>query len=314
VKRSSLRDNLASVKRVIWKPDSVLSVRVKPSLFTVAQMRSGSYLQFFDMRNDNGVWDGVDLNQVAPLFCIGVAMTRLRKLFVDVLSANQVKPNRRAMPLQVINFGYGCGGENKADLVELTHDLPLERDNFSTIGAKIIKAGLTIEQDLQIIYSHELAGMVGDPEKLCNRLATYFETGVNWDPAKGFVFKGITPPPPSSAPTFPQNRRHLPESEPPPQPPSSPRRRSRIEGHAPLRRKLRVLFAELEAELESLPKQCTETQKLVPFQRCLEAVNRFADEIQTVERESILEAIYRLGETVGLNPDSQFAERWRGDW
>lgn len=38
--------------------------------------------------------------------------------------------------------------------------------------------------------------MIGAPEKLRTRLLRYFETGVNWDDSKSFLFKGIPLPPP----------------------------------------------------------------------------------------------------------------------
>ena len=62
--------------------------------------------------------------------------------------------------------------------------------------ARIIKAGVTIDDDLDLIYAFELAGMLGDPEKLRRRLVRFFDSGVNWDEAKPFLFKDIAPPPP----------------------------------------------------------------------------------------------------------------------
>jgi hypothetical protein len=67
-----------------------------------------------------------------------------------------------------------------------------------TTTAATFKDGLTIEDDLDVIYTHEYVGMVGDPEKLRTRLVRWFDAGVNWDDSKAFIFKGIQPPPPSS--------------------------------------------------------------------------------------------------------------------
>ena len=43
-------------------------------------------------------------------------------------------------------------------------------------------------------------------------------------------------------------------------------------------------------------------------------INDFEQGIETVERESIFENIYALGEIMGLDPATEYAEEWRGDW
>ena len=179
------------MKRLTWKDDTVLSVQLRPDLFTLAQMRVASLMQFFDIRSDDGAWADVDLSTVTPLFCIKVAENRLKPLFVDVVPVDAVEPNRRSVPTRMIDYRFGGGGDHEADLVELT-------DSYSNIGADVIKEGLTIDDDLDVIYAHEYVGMFGDPEKLRTRLVRWFDAGVNWDDSKAFVFKGIEPPPPRS--------------------------------------------------------------------------------------------------------------------
>lgn len=39
------------MKRLVWAVDGALSVRLRDDLFTVAQMRESSFLQFFDIRS-----------------------------------------------------------------------------------------------------------------------------------------------------------------------------------------------------------------------------------------------------------------------
>jgi hypothetical protein len=177
------------LKKLTWKEDTVLSVGLRPDLFTLAQMRAGSLMQFFDIKSQDGAWEDIDLSVVRPLFCIKVAENRLKPLFVEIVPAGRVNPNRRPIPTKMIDYRFGNDGNHEADLIELT-------DDYSNIGAKVIKAGLKIEKDLDVIYGHEYVGMVGDPEKLRKRLVRYFDTGVNWDDSKAFIFKGIQPPPP----------------------------------------------------------------------------------------------------------------------
>jgi hypothetical protein len=47
--------------------------------------------------------------------------------------------------------------------------------------------------------------------------------------------------------------------------------------------------------------------------RWVENVNRYGDDIQTVDREALLAAIHDIGALTGLDRESRFAERWRGD-
>ncbi|CAN7709485.1 hypothetical protein LJR290_005916 [Variovorax sp. LjRoot290] len=180
------------LKRLSWQEDLVLSVKLADDLFTLAQMRVGSCMQFYDIRSADGQWLGVDLSRVPSLFCAKVAENRLKPLFVEKVDASRVQPDRRPMPTQMIDYQLSGDGDPRADLIELD-----AKHRYSSVGARIIKSGLTIEQDLNVIRTHELVGMLGDPEKLRKRLLRYFETGVNWDDAKAFIFKGISPPPPA---------------------------------------------------------------------------------------------------------------------
>jgi hypothetical protein len=63
-----------------------------------------------------------------------------------------------------------------------------------------------------------------------------------------------------------------------------------------------------------LPEECEEKELSVLFHDALMAINEMADEIETEERETILGAIYAIGQIVGLDPSTQYAEAWRGDW
>lgn len=77
-----------------------------------------------------------------------------------------------------------------AKLVEMT-------DDFDIIGAKQLTGRLSIENDLDTIYRYELGGSEGSSDKIAKRLIRYFETGVNWDNSKEFLFKNVPKPPPN---------------------------------------------------------------------------------------------------------------------
>ena len=87
-----------------------------------------------------------------------------------------------------------------------------------------------------------------------------------------------------------------------------------VEGHPSVLEQVRPIVSELLEKLKALPDGSSEQQRLQAFEDALKKINAFENDIETVERETILGAIYHIGSIVGLDPDSQFADRWRGDW
>lgn len=173
------------LKKITWQEGKVLSLKLKDDLYTLVQMRKNYYLQFFDLTSAQNTWSDVDLRTVDTLFFIFTSTKALKGLAVSELSSDDVsldeRPPERRMLRAIIGGNYG------ADLIELT-------DTFETIDATTLKSNLTLANDLDTIYKYELSGMIGDPEKLRNRLINYFDNGINWDKSKEFLFKGIFPP------------------------------------------------------------------------------------------------------------------------
>jgi hypothetical protein len=86
------------------------------------------------------------------------------------------------------------------------------------------------------------------------------------------------------------------------------------EGHAAVLNKVKPIFSELITGLVSLPEGASVESRLDLFRKFIEEVNELENEIETVEREAILHSVYQIGSIVGLDPDTGFAEEWRGDW
>jgi hypothetical protein len=86
------------------------------------------------------------------------------------------------------------------------------------------------------------------------------------------------------------------------------------EGDPDLLKKLYPAFERLIDSLEKLGTNATVEQRRAAFAEAFAYINRYEDEIETVEREAILEAIYEIGEIVGFDRETEFAEEWRGDW
>jgi hypothetical protein len=86
------------------------------------------------------------------------------------------------------------------------------------------------------------------------------------------------------------------------------------DGHEDVLSAIRPAFDKLIADLIDLPDDADLEHRLALFQTCLEAVNQHEVDIETIERETILGTIYSIGDIVGLDEKTQYAERWRGDW
>ncbi|SET90200.1 hypothetical protein [Pseudomonas graminis] len=87
-----------------------------------------------------------------------------------------------------------------------------------------------------------------------------------------------------------------------------------LEGEKQFLEKVKPFLQELIVDLSNLPASVNGLSLLPLFKRCLLKINDYEEEIETVERDSLLDVIYRLGELVGLSRESEFAEEWRGDW
>lgn len=177
------------LKRIPWKQDAVLSFQLADDLFTLAQMRINCLMEFFDVFRSTPDWAGTDLNQAPIIFCAYAAENRFKSMINEILPAGVVIPNARPVRRRMLSAIIEADGKYGANLVELD-------DSFSSVDARLIQADLDPVKDAQIIYQHELAGMIGSPEKLRKRLTRYAQTGVNWDDSKSFLFPGISLPPP----------------------------------------------------------------------------------------------------------------------
>lgn len=92
------------------------------------------------------------------------------------------------------------------------------------------------------------------------------------------------------------------------------RQLDRLEGSEELLVLVRPVMFELVSNLINLPRSSLAEGALPMFKNCIVELNKFEGYIETVERESLLNVIYLLGELVGLPRGSEFAEEWRGDW
>ena len=178
------------LKRVTWKLDGVLSVKLRDNLYTLAQMRENSLMQFFDIRSSDGQWHDLDLSAVEPLFCIYVAEARMKPILDAVVKESMVKPNLRAIPRRMLSSRPLVDSKYKStvNLVELD-------DSYQILNAKLLKSNLVPSTDSADLQRYELAGMWGSPEQLATRLIRYFDSGVDWNDTKSYIFGDDLRPP-----------------------------------------------------------------------------------------------------------------------
>lgn len=87
-----------------------------------------------------------------------------------------------------------------------------------------------------------------------------------------------------------------------------------LEGDEEYLSELRPIINELVVGLIGVPRSQYGRSVLPLFRRCVLSINALGLSIETVERDSLLDVLYRLGEIVGLSRKSLYLEEWRGDW
>jgi hypothetical protein len=200
----------------------------------------------------------------------------------------------------MLSFRWVSDGNYTADLIELT-------DRYSNIGATVLKSDLCPDQDLAIIEGHEFCGLHGDTVKLQQRLRLFYHTGINWDEAKKFTFPTLKTPQalllfrkesPAATTSEPELKTGL----------------ELLEGDEEVLANIYPVVCALYDEVLNLQGRDAADRALPLFENAMLQINQFEDQIETVERESLMEVLYQLGESVGLSRDTEFLEQWRGDW
>ncbi|MEW6760548.1 MAG: hypothetical protein AB1437_06965 [Pseudomonadota bacterium] len=177
------------LKNVEWKENGVYSLKLRDDLYTVVQMRKNYIMQFFDYRSETDDWPDLNLNRCPTLFFRFVAPKGLKGIFSRRISFGEVVVSDEPIQRKMLTMDLVDAPNYGAKLIELPED-------YNSINAKVLTGRLTVGSDLDAIYRYELDGSEGSSDKLLRRLKRYFETGINWDDSKNFLFKGVPQPPP----------------------------------------------------------------------------------------------------------------------
>jgi hypothetical protein len=170
------------IKRTHWTDGGVISIKLTENLYTLAQMQKNNLMQFYDIHQETSEWNNVDLTQVSRLFCIYVVDTRIKSLFDQYLDTPTVLSDMRPIEKKMLSFTMDPGPVYGMEFIELS-------DAYSSCPEhRVIKKNLDPIVDRDIIIQYELCGMIGSPKKLSDRLICWFDTWINWDPAKSVIF------------------------------------------------------------------------------------------------------------------------------
>jgi hypothetical protein len=172
-----------TTKRIVWKENVLVSLRVRRDLYTIGQMLHRPYMRFFRIRSQDGRWTAVDLNEVGVLFTVSIGAVVVQELVDRKLEGPSVVPNRLPFEKYWIkpNLSFGTGAAFKGGrLIELAPGVGSAR-------APVVKPDLTLAADRERIDAHELTNMWGARD-LVERLSTFFDTGDDRDPMKAALF------------------------------------------------------------------------------------------------------------------------------
>ncbi|WP_122564015.1 hypothetical protein [Pseudomonas viridiflava] len=175
------------LKSIKWVEGRVLVVKVDESLCTLAQMRKNGLMEFFNEFRSEDNWSGADLNKSEILFCIFVAEKQLKSIFLRILDDQEIVKNDRPIINRMLSFEWVSDGVYTANLIELS-------SACSSLGGQVIKHNLSDKKDIEFIMSHEFCGVVGEPKKITDRLRFFYNSGVNWDEQKKFIYPSIDRP------------------------------------------------------------------------------------------------------------------------
>ena len=167
-------------KRVVWKDDAVIVLKLNDELFTVGQMLNDPYVMFFSLWKTSDDFVALNLNETDELFTIPVArdflqLRMVRKITKDVISRTPVELSRLWIRPRDWNQGeYVWKG---GDLVRIEPDVgDLGMDN------PIVKPDIA-PNDADTLDRYELTNIWTDAY-LVPRLSLCHKYNRNIDPPK----------------------------------------------------------------------------------------------------------------------------------
>ena len=167
----------------------VFSIHLEGVGFSLAQMRNNYKMEFFNILRKEDYWEDVDMNKLEVSFDIIVASQRLVKLFHRNVTGEVVK-NLRAPLLIGLSLSSNMRDSGLYFLNLVKYKLPYYPEE-----EEIIIGDLDPIKHKDILYSYDYIGMVGQVNKIKERLLIFFVNGINIDPAVITLYPEVGLPP-----------------------------------------------------------------------------------------------------------------------
>ncbi|WP_064792212.1 hypothetical protein [Shewanella woodyi] len=179
-----------TIKKKDLKEGKVFSIQVGHFGYVLAQLRDNCRMDVFDNLRNEDEWKEENLNEAKIMFTIVVAEHRLLKLFdSDVTSV--VTPNTRKRELIALTMSSSIRKSTNLPALSLVKHTEV----YDPSNIEMLIESLEPEFHKDILYSYEYIGMVGQPEKIRDRVVTYFSSRINWDKQKSVFYPELSLPP-----------------------------------------------------------------------------------------------------------------------
>lgn len=175
-----------AMKRVVWKEDDLVLLKLDEDLYTVGQMLKSPYMVFFHLKSGDGRFADIDLNGVPELFIVPVANNFLQQRGVEKIKRGVIPKRDVEIPGLWIYPKMWPRGDyvwKGGDLVRIDPEVGnLGMDN------PVVKRDID-PNDRETLEKYELTNVMTD-HPLTPRLILSLREGRNVDPLKEKIFFG----------------------------------------------------------------------------------------------------------------------------
>jgi hypothetical protein len=167
-----------------WDEGGILSFHLRDDLYTVGLMKRLPYIQFYDVRSEDGKWSSVDLDSALRLICVGVVQLALRELEVTQVDSKCFVNDERPFPstwlrsCTWIGEGYPFRG---ADLINLD-------PSVGSLRSEVLKYDIDVAKNMDLVRNAELTNLY-NTWMLRDRLLGFFNEGIDRQPLKALILR-----------------------------------------------------------------------------------------------------------------------------
>ncbi|EKS6643755.1 hypothetical protein QCD58_002561 [Enterobacter hormaechei] len=183
--------------RVVWRNDDLVNVKLRDDLYTIGQMLNSPIMRFYNIFNNDGIWDDVDLNEIDVLFRVFISRDVISQLVIGKIKKKTVIPcSSYDEPYWIKPYSLTMdAGHYKGDRFSFPFlggkIICLDvNGGVGTTQAPVVKEDLSLPADRELIERYELTNMWGG-DGLSDRLCRFYDSGINRDDLKFEVFPGL---------------------------------------------------------------------------------------------------------------------------